>query len=146
MLVGDAGFFRDPATSHGISDAFRDAELAAQAALGGSQWAMDAYQEARDAFAYPVLEATDAVCGFDWTPEKLKGHHKRLSQVIKAEVAFLADRGTGSHDDGAHPVGRPVSPPPSARRTGPDCETGRPRAARSFRFGSVCANDSKARE
>ena len=34
MLVGDAGFFRDPITSHGISDALRDAELASQAVLG----------------------------------------------------------------------------------------------------------------
>ena len=92
LLVGDAGFFRDPATSHGIADALRDAELAAQAALGESQWAMDAYQEARDAFAYPVLDTTDAICRFDWTPEELKGHHKRLSEVMKGEVAFLADR------------------------------------------------------
>ena len=27
MLVGDAGYFRDPITGHGITDAFRDAEL-----------------------------------------------------------------------------------------------------------------------
>ena len=94
MLVGDAGFFRDPATSHGISDALRDAELAARAVLAGSQGAMDAYQAARDTFAYPVLETTDAVCGFDWTPGELKRHHKRLSEVIKAEIAFLADLGS----------------------------------------------------
>ncbi len=96
MLVGDAGFFRDPATSHGISDALRDAETAADAVLGGSQREMDAYQEARDAFAYPVLEATDAICSFDWTPETLKGHHKRLSRVIKDEVADLARRAAGT--------------------------------------------------
>ncbi len=33
MLVGDAGFFRDPLTSHGISDALRDAEGATTAIL-----------------------------------------------------------------------------------------------------------------
>ncbi len=96
MLVGDAGFFRDPLTSHGICDAFRDAEGAADAALGGTQWDLDAYQEMRDAFAYPVLEATDLVCAFDWTPEELKERHKLLSQVMKAEISELARREAGS--------------------------------------------------
>jgi len=31
-LVGDAGYHRDPITGHGITDAFRDAELLAEAA------------------------------------------------------------------------------------------------------------------
>ena len=33
-LVGDAGYFRDPITGHGITDAFRDAELLARATRG----------------------------------------------------------------------------------------------------------------
>jgi flavin-dependent dehydrogenase len=32
VLVGDAGYHRDPITGHGITDAFRDAELLARAA------------------------------------------------------------------------------------------------------------------
>src|SRR5690606_7663674 len=32
-LVGDAGYFRDPITAHGITDALRDSELLAQAVL-----------------------------------------------------------------------------------------------------------------
>ena len=35
-LVGDAGYFKDPLTAHGISDALRDAELLANAAAGGT--------------------------------------------------------------------------------------------------------------
>ena len=31
-LVGDAGYHRDPITGHGMTDAFRDAELLADAA------------------------------------------------------------------------------------------------------------------
>src|SRR6185295_4958018 len=34
-LVGDAGYFKDPFAAHGISDAFRDAELLTDAALSG---------------------------------------------------------------------------------------------------------------
>ena len=35
-LVGDAGYFKDPITAHGISDALRDAELLARAVIRGS--------------------------------------------------------------------------------------------------------------
>ena len=35
-LVGDAGYFKDPLTAHGITDALRDAELLARALLAGS--------------------------------------------------------------------------------------------------------------
>jgi flavin-dependent dehydrogenase len=31
-LVGDAGYHRDPISGHGLTDAFRDAELLAEAA------------------------------------------------------------------------------------------------------------------
>lgn len=96
LLVGDAGFFRDPLTSHGISDALRDAEAAAEAVLGGSQDDMGVYHEMRDAFAYPVLEATDAICRFDWTPAELRRRHKVLSEAIKAESAELSRRTTAT--------------------------------------------------
>ena len=33
-LVGDAGYFKDPITTHGITDALRDAELLADEAVG----------------------------------------------------------------------------------------------------------------
>ena len=53
-LVGDAGYFKDPITSHGITDALRDAELLATAiitaASGGAseEVALAAYQSTRD--------------------------------------------------------------------------------------------------
>ena len=39
-LVGDAGYFKDPLTAHGITDAFIDAELLAQAAAAGTEAAL----------------------------------------------------------------------------------------------------------
>ena len=36
-LVGDAGYFKDPITTHGITDALRDAELLSDAVLRGSR-------------------------------------------------------------------------------------------------------------
>src|SRR4029079_8291231 len=37
-LVGDAGYFKDPLSAHGITDALRDAELLARAVLA---WLID---------------------------------------------------------------------------------------------------------
>ncbi len=92
ILVGDAGFFRDPLTSHGISDALRDAEGAAVAILSGRETALREFQDERDSLALPILEATDAIGAFDWSLEELPERHKRFSESMKAEVAVLATR------------------------------------------------------
>jgi flavin-dependent dehydrogenase len=47
--VGDAGYFKDPITAHGISDALRDAELLADAVAGGGDGALAEYEARRDA-------------------------------------------------------------------------------------------------
>ncbi|MDH4348843.1 MAG: FAD-dependent monooxygenase, partial [Gemmatimonadota bacterium] len=43
-LVGDAGYFKDPLTAHGITDALRDSELLARAVLEGGDGALAGYQ------------------------------------------------------------------------------------------------------
>jgi flavin-dependent dehydrogenase len=96
LLVGDAGFFRDPLTSHGISDALRDAEGAASAILSGSASGLARFQDERDSLALPILEATDAISAFDWSLAELPERHKRFSDAMKAEIAVLAGR--SAHD------------------------------------------------
>jgi flavin-dependent dehydrogenase len=102
VLVGDSGFFRDPITSHGISDAFRDAEGAAKAILAGTDYDFRRYQEERDSFAYPMLEVTDAICAFDWTFEQLAPLHKQFSTALKNESAALLAR--DGQNDIAHVI------------------------------------------
>jgi flavin-dependent dehydrogenase len=92
MLVGDAGFFRDPLTSHGISDALRDAEGAAIAILSGREADLREFQEVRDSLARPILETTDAISVFDWSLEELPERHKRFSEAMKSEVTVLSAR------------------------------------------------------
>ena len=92
LLVGDAGLFRDPLTAHGISDALRDAEGAALAVLSGSDKAFADYQQERDTLAFPVIEATEAICSFAWTIDELKKLHKQLSDAMKQEVSALLAR------------------------------------------------------
>ncbi|MBI4519988.1 MAG: NAD(P)/FAD-dependent oxidoreductase [Gemmatimonadetes bacterium] len=63
-LVGDAGFQKDPLTAQGISDAFRDAELLAEAVdagLGGRRPMEDAladYERRRNEAAMPLYTLT----------------------------------------------------------------------------------------
>ena len=56
-LVGDAGYFKDPLSTHGMTDALRDAELLARAlaaVLDGATEsdALAEYQATRDALPY----------------------------------------------------------------------------------------------
>jgi 2-polyprenyl-6-methoxyphenol hydroxylase-like FAD-dependent oxidoreductase len=63
-LVGDAGYHKDPITAQGISDAFRDAELLAEAiddGLSGRRSLADAlaeYERRRNEDAMPLYELT----------------------------------------------------------------------------------------
>lgn len=88
-LVGDAGYFKDPITAHGISDALRDAELLARAVLRGSDEALAIYQSTRDALSRELFEITDAIAGFEWDIERLKPLHLDLSKTMNHEVEVL---------------------------------------------------------
>lgn len=91
-LVGDAGFFRDPLTAHGMTDALRDAEGLANAIIAGTAFDLRRYEDERDALAHPLLDATDAVVEFRWTLEQLEEHHRALSKAMKAEVDVIRRR------------------------------------------------------
>ena len=91
-LVGDAGYFKDPLTAHGITDALRDAELLADAAARGTPAAFEEYQATRDELSLPLFEVTDAIASFDWTLDALKSHHQALNKAMKREVERMAER------------------------------------------------------
>jgi len=91
-LVGDAGYFKDPLTAHGITDALRDAELLADAVAEGTPYALARYAEIRDALSLPLYEATEAIAAFDWDIDQLQGHHKALNAAMKQEVAWMLNR------------------------------------------------------
>jgi len=59
-LVGDAGYFKDPLTAHGITDALRDAQLLADAVVDGT---MARYAAVRDELSRPLFEVADAIAG-----------------------------------------------------------------------------------
>jgi flavin-dependent dehydrogenase len=84
-LVGDAGYFKDPITAHGITDALRDAELLADAVIAGRASALAEYQQARDALAAGVFEVSDEVASFAWDLPALNALHRRLSDEMNRE-------------------------------------------------------------
>jgi flavin-dependent dehydrogenase len=89
-LVGDAGYFKDPLTAHGITDALRDAEFLARAVLIGTDQALADYEQARDDLSRGLFEVTDAIASFAWSVFDLEGLHRTLSKEMSREVKALA--------------------------------------------------------
>jgi menaquinone-9 beta-reductase len=88
-LVGDAGYFRDPITAHGMTDALRDAELLARALLAGTERALAEYEATRDVLSRGFFEATDRVASFDWDLTTVAQHHLEASREMGKEVTAL---------------------------------------------------------
>ena len=87
-LVGDAGYFKDPLTAHGISDALRDAQLLSRAILDGR--ALDGYQRERDILSEPLFHDTEAIASFQWDLDEIKTLHASLSASVRAECEYMA--------------------------------------------------------
>lgn len=85
-LVGDAGYFKDPATAHGITDALRDGDALARAILSGKSGALQHYQQNRDRLSRDLFTVTDKIAALDWSMEDLKKLHKGLAEAMKAQV------------------------------------------------------------
>lgn len=88
-LVGDAGYFRDPVTAHGITDAFRDAELLASAAGHGDE-ALTEYQRQRDEVTTEIWGITDKIAAFDLDMGALQNAFHQLAIAMRAEQAWMA--------------------------------------------------------
>ena len=94
-LVGDAGYHRDPITGHGITDAFRDAELLAAAIdrslrdPAAEHEALAAYHDQRDAALRETFDLTRALTSFPH-PDRFVELQMQLSEVLEREAELLA--------------------------------------------------------
>jgi flavin-dependent dehydrogenase len=99
VLVGDAGYWKDPLSLHGLTDALRDAELAANAIHAALDRRADeatafrAYQESRDRLAIPLLEVTDRMAAYDWDTPGIRALLREQASVIRPEVGLLLGLG-----------------------------------------------------
>ena len=79
-LVGDAGYFKDPITAHGITDALRDARVLARAVMTGTDAALPSYQTVRDDLSVPLFTITDEIASYAWDIPRLQALHKSLAR------------------------------------------------------------------
>ena len=89
-LVGDAGYFKDPLTAHGITDALRDAELLAEACADGTNAGFARYQATRDELSVRLFEITDRIASLEWDLDEAKELHVEMSREMNREVAAMA--------------------------------------------------------
>ncbi|GAA0959243.1 NAD(P)/FAD-dependent oxidoreductase [Virgisporangium aurantiacum] len=95
-LVGDAAYFKDPLTSHGMTDALRDAELLARAVTAvvidgaDERDALARYQQTRDALSATFFAITDVIAGHGWTDEEIPDLLRQANAATGAEVEALA--------------------------------------------------------
>ena len=127
-LVGDAGYHKDPYTAQGISDAFRDAELLAEAIDTGFSGqhplseALSDYERQRNEHALPMYEFTCQLASFEPpSPEMQHLFGALCGNQIETNRFLGTIAGTVSIPEFFSPqnVGRimagssPVLPPPS---------------------------------
>jgi flavin-dependent dehydrogenase len=95
-LVGDAGYWKDPLSTHGMTDAFRDAEFLARAVLaapdpGAAQHeALAEYESVRDRLALPLLDVTERLASYEWELSEIRRLLMRLASVMTDEFELLA--------------------------------------------------------
>jgi len=102
-LVGDAGYYKDPITTHGMTDALRDAQLLADAVVAAAsgrtheRMAMARYQSIRDRLSHRLFEATEAVAAYDWDTPTIQ----RLLREVSASMSDELDHLNGLLDPSA---------------------------------------------
>jgi flavin-dependent dehydrogenase len=88
-LVGDAGYFKDPLTAHGITDALRDAEFLTRAVVDGGRNALAEYERTRDRLSLPLLDVAESIAAYRWNLDEIRELLLAESAAMKPEVAAL---------------------------------------------------------
>ena len=107
-LVGDAGSWKDPLSTYGITDALRDAELLARAVVAGAasehamRMAFCRYQAERDRQALPMHPIVDRLASHQWDLDQAQQLLRELSSVMADDVEGIR---------ALDPVGDPVVDP-----------------------------------
>jgi flavin-dependent dehydrogenase len=95
-LVGDAGYWKDPLSVHGLTDALRDAELLALAITSSEPLsaeraeALAGYQATRDRLSAPLFDVVETIASHRWTEAEIPELLVQLSAAMADEVETLA--------------------------------------------------------
>ena len=95
-LVGDAGYWKDPISAHGLTDALRDAELLARAIVAsaagtaGEAEAFDQYHQTRNRLSLRLFDVVDTIAGMRWSEAEIGDLLLGLSAAMTDEVDAIA--------------------------------------------------------
>ncbi|HEX6916933.1 MAG TPA: NAD(P)/FAD-dependent oxidoreductase [Phycicoccus sp.] len=100
-LVGDAGYWKDPLSTHGMTDALRDADLLARAvvdAVPAGSWstptgraALGRYQATRDRLSVRMVDVAERMAAFTWDLAGIRGLLRELASAMSDEVEALSE-------------------------------------------------------
>ena len=94
-LVGDAGSFEDPLSTHGITDAFREAELLAGAVIGmhggavSEAEALAGYQQTRDSLGSRLYAAVEEIASYRWSMPQLRQLLLEASAAMTEQIDIM---------------------------------------------------------
>jgi flavin-dependent dehydrogenase len=106
VLVGDAGSFFDPLSTHGITDALRDAEMLARALAPDAAGDLDRYAGDRDRAAGPMFDVVDRIAGYGWDSNQIRRHLLELSSAMSAELELIVAGYPAASADSARAASR----------------------------------------
>jgi len=87
-LVGDAGSFLDPLSTHGITDALRDAELLARSIVETGP-TLERFARTRDQVVDPLFRVVEQIAGHGWDSTQIRHHLRELSSAMSAELELI---------------------------------------------------------
>lgn len=93
-LVGDAGHWLDPMSTHGMTAALRDAELLTRAVTSSLDMpgtpTLAGYQSTRDRLSLPMMHVTEEIASYNWDLTQVRGLLRNLSLAMTDEVEALS--------------------------------------------------------
>ena len=94
-LVGDSGYFKDPITTHGMTDALRDAELLADALLGCGparfrrRWRCAGTRRSGTGCPSGCSRPPNRIAAYDWDQPSVQGLLREVSASMSDETELL---------------------------------------------------------
>jgi flavin-dependent dehydrogenase len=93
-LVGDAAYFKDPISAHGMTDALIGAELLARAVLSIGRGvpepvALAGYARQRWRLTAPMIPAVEHAASYRWSMASLQRAHLAMNAAMRAEWNYL---------------------------------------------------------
>jgi flavin-dependent dehydrogenase len=93
-LVGDAAYFKDPISAHGMTDALVGAELLARAVLAMARGVPEAavlagYARQRWRLTAPMIPGVEHAASYRWSMASLQRAHLAMAAAMRAEWNYL---------------------------------------------------------